>query len=157
MLTPATIFMIILLGIGLIAKNQSLIIAVAVLLVLKWVGLGDKAFPLLQQKGIHIGVTIITIAVLVPIVTGEIGFKELTGAMKSSYAWVALGAGIFVAVIAANGVELLQNDPHITAALVFGTILAVALFNGVAVGPLIGAGIAYMAMRIVSFFTSMGG
>ncbi|RNA70321.1 DUF441 domain-containing protein [Alteribacter keqinensis] len=157
MLTPATIFMIILLGIGLIAKNQSLIIAVAVLLVLKWVGLGDKAFPLLQQKGIHIGVTIITIAVLVPIVTGEIGFKELTGAMKSSYAWIALGAGIFVAVIAANGVELLQNDPHITAALVFGTILAVALFNGVAVGPLIGAGIAYMAMRIVSFFTSMGG
>ncbi|TMW71700.1 DUF441 domain-containing protein [Alteribacter natronophilus] len=157
MITSATAFMLILLAIGLIARNQSLIIAVAFLLILKWTGLGDRAFPLLQQKGIHIGVTIITIAVLVPIVTGEIGFKQLIEATKSSYAWVALGAGIFVAVIAASGVELLQNDPHITTALVFGTILAVALFNGVAVGPLIGAGIAYMAMRIVSYFSSFGG
>lgn len=147
--------MLILLFIGIIAKNQSLLVAVVVLLVIKWVGLGDKAFPLLQQKGIQIGVTIITIAVLVPIITGQIGFKELTDSMKSMYAWIALGAGIFVAIIAANGVELLQTDPHITAALVFGTILAVALFNGVAVGPLIGAGIAYMAMRIVDFFSSI--
>lgn len=147
--------MLILLLIGIIAKNQSLLIAVIVLLVIKWVGLGDKAFPLLQQKGIQIGVTIITIAVLVPIITGQIGFKELTDSMKSMYAWIALGAGIFVAIIAANGVELLQTDPHITAALVFGTIIAVALFNGVAVGPLIGAGIAYMAMKIVDFFSSI--
>ncbi|MFN7250676.1 MAG: DUF441 domain-containing protein [Anaerobacillus sp.] len=156
MISQATFFMLILLVIGIIAKNQSLIIAVVVLLLLKWVGLGDKAFPFIQQKGIQVGVTIITIAVLVPIMTGQIGFKELIDSTKSSYAWIALGAGIFVAVIAASGVELLQTDPHITAALVLGTILAVALFNGVAVGPLIGAGIAYMAMRIVAFISSLG-
>jgi uncharacterized membrane protein (DUF441 family) len=148
--------MLILLVIGIIAKNQSLIIAVVILLLIKWVGLGDKAFPFIQQKGIQVGVTIITIAVLVPIMTGQIGFKELLDSTKSVYAWIALGAGIFVAVIAASGVELLQTDPHITAALVLGTILAVAVFNGVAVGPLIGAGIAYMAMRIVSFISSLG-
>lgn len=53
-----------------------------------------------------------------------------------------------------NGLTLLENDPHITTALVIGTILAVALFGGVAVGPLIGAGIAYLAMQIVKLFTS---
>lgn len=73
--------------------------------------------------------------------------------MKSSYAWIALGAGILVALIAKNGIVLLENDPHITAALVFGTILAVSLFKGVAVGPLIGAGIAYLAMQAVKFFS----
>lgn len=156
MINQATAFMLILLFIGIIAKNQSLIIAVTILLLVKWLGIGDKVFPYIQEKGINIGVTVITIAVLVPIVTGQIGFKELTEAMKSSYAWIALGAGIFVAIIAASGIELLQNDPHITAALVFGTILAVAVFNGVAVGPLIGAGIAYMAMRLIGFFTSLG-
>ncbi|RXI98751.1 DUF441 domain-containing protein [Anaerobacillus alkaliphilus] len=148
--------MIILLLIGIIAKNQSLIVAVVVLLLIKWVGLGEKVYPFIQQKGINVGVTIITIAVLVPIVTGQIGFRELIDSMKSVYAWIALAAGIFVAIIASSGVELLQTDPHITAALVFGTILAVALFNGVAVGPLIGAGIAYMAMRLVAFFSSFG-
>jgi uncharacterized membrane protein (DUF441 family) len=59
-----------------------------------------------------------------------------------------------VALIAKNGLTLLAEDPHITTALVFGTILAVALFNGVAVGPLIGAGIAYIAMQIVKLFSS---
>ncbi len=149
--------MLILLAIALFAKNQSLLVAVSLLLIIKWVGLGDKLFPLLQQKGINIGVTIITIAVLTPIVTGEIGFKQLGEAVRSSYAWIALASGIFVAIIAASGIDLLKSDPHITTALVFGTILAVALFGGVAVGPLIGAGIAYTAMRVVQFFTNLGG
>ena len=157
MISSMTIFLFILLGIGLIAKNQSLIIAVACLFIVKWVGLSDKVFPFLQQKGIQLGVTIITIAVLVPIATGEIGFKEMKEALTSYYAWIALGSGILVAIMAANGVELLRTDPHITTALVLGTILPVALFKGVAVGPLIAAGIAYFAMKIVQFFTSIGG
>ncbi|WP_191560635.1 DUF441 domain-containing protein [Metabacillus idriensis] len=146
------LFLIILLFIGFIAKNQSLMFAVGFLLVIKLTGLDEKLFPHLQSKGINWGVTVITIAVLVPIATGDIGFKQLTEAMKSSYAWIALGAGIAVALIAKNGLTLLAEDPHITTALVFGTILAVSLFGGVAVGPLIGAGIAYLVMQTVKFF-----
>ncbi|MFY4774623.1 DUF441 domain-containing protein [Metabacillus sp. RGM 3146] len=151
-MNQAVIFLCILLGIGLIAKNQSLIFAVAFLLLIKATGLDGKIFPILQSKGINWGVTIITIAVLVPIATGDIGFKQLTEAMKSYTAWIALGSGVAVALIAKNGLVLLTEDPHITAALVLGTILAVSLFNGVAVGPLIGAGIAYLVMQLVKFF-----
>lgn len=147
------IFLLILLVIAMIAKNSTLIIAVAFLLVVKVFGLSDRIFPIIQSKGISWGVTIITIAVLVPIATGEIGFKQLGEAVKSSYAWIAMASGIFVAVIASKGIVLLQNDPHITTALVFGTIFAVAVFQGIAVGPLIGAGIAYMAMKVVELFT----
>ncbi|GLJ03425.1 membrane protein [Bacillus pumilus] len=153
MFTQANLFLVLLLVIALIAKNNSLILAVSVLIAIKLVGLDQKIFPVLQSKGINWGVTVITIAVLVPIATGDIGFKQLGEAMKSSYAWIALGAGILVALIAKNGIVLLENDPHITAALVFGTILAVSLFKGVAVGPLIGAGIAYLAMQAVKFFS----
>ncbi|RPK16014.1 DUF441 domain-containing protein [Priestia endophytica] len=152
MFSQVTLFLLIFLGIAVIAKNQSLIFAVAFLLVIKLIGLDSKLFPYLQSKGINLGVTIITIAVLIPIATGEIGFKQLGDAVKSSYAWIALGAGIAVALIAKHGLTLLQNDPQITAALVIGTILAVALFQGVAVGPLIGAGIAYICMKIVEMF-----
>lgn len=154
MLSQPMLFLIILLGIGVIAKNQSLIIAVSCLLIIKLMGLELKLLPTIGAKGINWGVTIITIAVLVPIATGDIGFKQLLDAVKSAYAWIALGAGIAVALIAKNGLTLLAEDPHITTALVFGTILAVALFNGVAVGPLIGAGIAYIAMQIVKLFSS---
>lgn len=154
MFTQANLFLLLLLAIALIAKNQSLLFAVGFLIVIKAVGLDQKLFPVIQSKGINWGVTVITIAVLVPIATGDIGFKQLGEAMKSYYAWIALGAGIAVALIAKNGLTLLENDPHITTALVIGTILAVALFGGVAVGELIGAGIAYLAMQIVKIFTS---
>lgn len=154
MFSQPVLFLLILLGVGFLAKNQSLLIAVGCLLVIKLIGLESKLLPTIGAKGINWGVTVITIAVLVPIATGEIGFKQLIEALKSSYAWIALGAGIAVALIAKNGLTLLAEDPHITTALVFGTILAVSLFNGVAVGPLIGAGIAYLAMQIVKLFSA---
>ncbi|PEW51871.1 hypothetical protein CN431_02170 [Bacillus cereus] len=152
MISQSTLFLFILLIIGLIAKNQSLTVAIGVLFLLKFTFLGDKVFPYLQTKGINLGVTVITIAVLVPIATGEIGFKQLGEAAKSYYAWIALASGVAVALLAKGGVQLLTADPHITTALVFGTIIAVALFNGVAVGPLIGAGIAYAIMSIIQMF-----
>lgn len=146
------LFLGLLLVIALVAKNQSLIIAVGVLIVLKLLGFDSKIFSYIQGKGINWGVTIITIAVLAPIASGDIGFKDLTGAFKTPYAWIALISGILVALLAKGGVLLLAADPHITTALVLGTILAVSIFKGVAVGPLIGAGIAYAAMRFFEFF-----
>ena len=128
-------------------------LAIAVLLFLKLIGMDTKSFSFLQAKGINWGVTVITIAVLAPIATGEIGFRDLTGAFKTPYAWIALVSGMLVALLAKGGVTLLANDPQITTALVLGTILSVSIFKGVAVGPLIGAGIAYASMKIFSFFT----
>ncbi|MES9681593.1 hypothetical protein CN514_08390 [Bacillus sp. AFS001701] len=148
-MSESTVFLLALLLIGAIAKNNSLIISIIVLLVLKYTPLGVRVFPYMQSKGINLGVTIITIAVLVPIATGEIGFKNLIDALKTPVAWIALLSGIAVALLAKGGVQLLATSPQITAALVLGTVLSVAVFKGVAVGPLIGAGIAYLFIWIV--------
>lgn len=128
-------------------------IAIAVLILLKISGLEAKSFSFLQTKGINWGVTIITIAVLAPIASGQIGFKDLTDAFKSPIAWIALISGMLVALLAKGGVTLLANDPQVTTALVLGTILSISIFKGVAVGPLIGAGIAYTAIKIFGYFT----
>ena len=151
-MSQSLLFLVLLLAISLIAKNQSLMLAIVILLVLKVNGTADKVFSLIQSKGINWGVTMITVAVLVPIATGEIGFKELTDSLKSPYAWIALISGVIVAILGKQGVTLLAESPHITTSLVIGTVLAIALFKGVAVGPLIGAGIAYMAMKVFGFF-----
>ncbi|MEH7439803.1 DUF441 domain-containing protein [Neobacillus drentensis] len=153
MISESLLFLFLLLIIGLIAKNSSLMVAVGILFILKAGGLDAKSFSFVQSKGINWGVTIITVAVLAPIASGDIGFKDLTGAFKSSYAWIALISGMAVALLAKGGVKLLADDPQITTALVLGTILSVSLFKGVAVGPLIGAGIAYAAMKVFSFFS----
>jgi len=151
MFSSSYLFLNLLLVIAFIAKNNSLLIAVACLVLLKAVGLDAKAFSYIQSKGINWGVTIITIAVLVPIATGDIGFKDLSAAFKSPFAWIALISGILVALLAKGGIVLLAEDPQITTALVLGTIFAVSIFNGVAVGPLIGAGIAYIAIKAMEW------
>jgi uncharacterized membrane protein (DUF441 family) len=151
MYSQSFLFLLLLLVIGLAAKNNSLMISVGVLLLFKIIGLDNKFFSAIQSRGINWGVTIITIAVLAPIASGKIGFKDLSEAFKSPFAWIALISGIIVALLAKGGVTLLAKDPQITTALVLGTILAVSLFKGVAVGPLIGAGIAYSAMKIMEF------
>ncbi|MFJ7727198.1 DUF441 domain-containing protein [Neobacillus sp. NPDC097160] len=153
MISESLLFLLLLLIIGLIAKNSSLMIAIAVLLLLKAGGMDAKSFTFLQSKGINWGVTVITIAVLAPIASGEIGFKDLSGAFKTPFAWIALISGMLVAMLAKGGVKLLADDPQITTALVLGTILSVSIFKGVAVGPLIGAGIAYAAMKVFGFFS----
>jgi uncharacterized membrane protein (DUF441 family) len=148
MLNQPILFLVLLLVIGFIAKNNSLVVSVGVLILLKMGGAGSKFFSFIQMKGINWGVTIITIAVLAPIASGKIGFRDLFETFKSPYAWIALISGMLVALLAKGGVNLLASDPQITTALVIGTILAVSLFKGVAVGPLIGAGIAYAAMKM---------
>ncbi|MFO1444004.1 DUF441 domain-containing protein [Bacillus sp. Bva_UNVM-123] len=151
MFNQPLVFLLLLLVISFIAKNQSLMIAAIILIALKLIGLDSKGFGFLQSKGINWGITIITIAVLAPIASGDIGFKELIDAFKSPNAWIALVSGIAVALLAKGGVGLLAEEPHITTALVVGTIIAVSFFRGVAVGPLIGAGIAYLVMKLFEF------
>ena len=90
----------------------------------------------------------ITVAVLAPIATGKIGFAQLKDSLTSYAAWIAVVAGILVAIFGKYGVQFLQSDPQMTAALVLGTVLAVAIFQGVAVGPIIGGGIAYVLVKL---------
>ncbi|WP_338082257.1 DUF441 domain-containing protein [Exiguobacterium qingdaonense] len=146
MMMSAYLFLILLVLIGVIAQNQSIIIASSALLIIKALGFGDQLFPTLASKGINWGVTIITIAVLVPIATGDIGFKELWNSIRGPVGIIAFGSGIFVALVAAQGVQLMRVDPVVTTALLAGTILAVGFMKGIPVGPLIGAGIAALIL-----------
>nr|WP_198661536.1 DUF441 domain-containing protein [Exiguobacterium flavidum] len=144
----AYLFLLALVLIGVIAQNKSLIIAASFLLIIKAIGLEDRAFPSLQAKGITWGVTLITAAVLVPIATGDIGFRELAQSIRGHVGIIAFLSGIFVAIVAASGVGLMKQDPVVTTALLAGTILAVGAFRGVPVGPLIGAGIAALLISL---------
>jgi len=145
------LFLLLFLAAGGFAKNQPLILAVLFLLFVKILFPGGRIFAILQEKGIAWGITIITVAVLVPVATGEIGFQELIGPLKSVNGVIALLSGVLVALLAKAGVAQLAEDPAMMAAIVFGTILGLSFFNGVAVGPMIGAGIAWLAIKLFEY------
>jgi len=94
-------------------------------------------------------VTVISVAILVPIATGQIGFKDLLNAFKSPVGFVAVACGVLVAILSSKGVGLLSQSPEITVALVFGTIMGVVLFKGIAAGPVIASGITFVIIQVM--------
>lgn len=143
-------FLAVILIIACIAKNQSLAFATLVVMLLKllspWTA---KWMEIINSRGISWGVTLITIAILIPIATGKIGFHELWMAFRSPLGWCAIICGALVAILSAKGVHLIDQSPEITVALVFGTILGVVLFRGIAAGPVIAAGLTYCLFSII--------
>lgn len=144
------IFLGLIMLVALLAKNQSLIIATGFILLVKLIPTSKVFLTWLQGKGINLGVTIITAAILVPIATGEIGLKDLLDAFKSPIGWIAVFCGGLVAVLSSKGVGLIASDPQITVALVFGTILGVVFLKGIAAGPVIASDITYCLLQLFS-------
>jgi uncharacterized membrane protein (DUF441 family) len=96
---------------------------------------------------LKVGVIILTMGVLAPVALGKIPWSQLVDTMKSSAGLAAVIVGIFVAYLGGRGANLLTNQPTIVTGLMIGTIIGVALFRGVPVGPLIAAGILSLFLR----------
>jgi uncharacterized membrane protein (DUF441 family) len=143
------LFLIGIFVVALLGKNQSLIIASVVVLVLKLIPYSDRFFAVIEKQGINWGVTIISVAILIPIATGKIGIMDLINAFKSPVGWIAVACGILVSLLSFQGVGFLSSSPEVTVALVMGTIIGVVFMNGVAAGPIIASGIAYMIIQLL--------
>ena len=143
------LFLLTILVIALIAKNNSLVLATLCVMLLKLFGpYTNKLMTLINQKGINWGILIITIAILIPIATGKITFYDLLAAFKSPIGWIAIICGIAVAIFSAKGVALIDASPQITVALVIGTIIGVVVFRGLAAGPIIASGMTYLLFQL---------
>jgi len=125
---------------GVVSKNDTVTIAMIVLALLRMIHV-DRAFPLLEKYGITLGVIVLTIGVMAPIASGKIGIAELLRTFTQWKSLLAIAVGILVAYLGGRGVSLMSAQPLVVTGLLLGTIIGVAVFRGVPVGPLIAAGI----------------
>lgn len=139
--------------VSVIGNNHSVSIAAAALLLIKLLGL-DLWFPYIQSHGIDVGITVITMAVLIPLVQGRISIGEMLDACKSQTGLVAILIGILVAWLATKGMFFMKEVPESVTSLIVGTIIGVCFFHGLAVGPLIAGGIVSVAVSFLSLFNS---
>lgn len=133
------LLLVVLIVLGLISQNSAVTISAAVLLIMQQTLL-SKYIPFIDQYGLKIGIIILTIGVLSPLVSGRIMLPELNQLLNWKML-VSIIAGVLVAWLGGRGVGLMGNQPVLVTGLLIGTIIGVALFKGVPVGPLIAAGI----------------
>ena len=143
--------LLILVVLSVLGKNQPVAVAASVLLIIKLLGL-NSWFLILESKGMNIGITILTLAILAPLATGRISINNIIDTLKSPVALLALAAGVFVAWAAGRGLLFINSSPEIVTSLVLGTVVGVCFLQGVAIGPLIAGGLVSLVLSFSNFF-----
>ncbi len=127
-------------ALGIISSNTPVTVAMVFLLLLRVLNL-NQAFPWLEKYGLTVGIIILTIGVMAPLASGKISLQTIGESFLHWKSLLAIGVGLLVAHLGGRGATLMSTQPTVVAGLLIGTVLGVALFKGVPVGPLIAAGI----------------
>ncbi|KOP67735.1 hypothetical protein AMS62_22610 [Bacillus sp. FJAT-18019] len=127
-------------GLGIISSNTAVTVAMLVLLFIRVTGF-QQAFPWLEKYGLTLGVIILTIGVMSPLASGKMSLQSIGESFLNWKSLLAIAVGMLVAYLGGRGATLMGSNPTVVAGLLVGTVLGVALFRGVPVGPLIAAGL----------------
>ncbi|WVD72293.1 DUF441 domain-containing protein [Orbus wheelerorum] len=143
MMTQFDVTFFVLLGIAALCyltHNNTVTFAILLLLLFKLTPLATY-FPFLNRYGMTIGIVVITAAMMVPLANGSISYKDILRSFTTWQSILAVVVGILVSWLGTRGVSLMGANPTVINGLIIGTLIGVAFFKGIAVGPLIAAGI----------------
>ncbi len=136
-----TLFILLgLVALSFFSHNTTVAVAVMVLIIVRITPL-NTYFPWVEKQGLTIGIVILTIGVMAPIASGTLPPSTLISSFLNWKSLIAIAVGVFVSWLGGRGVTLMSSQPSLVAGLLVGTVLGVALFRGVPVGPLIAAGL----------------
>ncbi|HHW06382.1 MAG TPA: DUF441 domain-containing protein [Clostridia bacterium] len=144
----ANLIILAVLAVAVLGHNHTVALAAALVLVINLAGLGQVVLPFLEARGLEIGIVILTAAILAPLAAGKIDSQQVISTLTNVRTVLAVGVGVLVAFLGGKGVDLLTIEPQLITGVVFGTILGVAFFKGVPVGPLICSGILYYIFKL---------
>lgn len=133
------LLLVLLILLGVLGNNSSITISATILLLMQQTFL-TKYIPFMEKYGLNIGIIILTIGVLSPIISGKIPLPHIS-VLFNWKIYLAIAVGMLVAWFGGRGVSLIGTQPILLTGLLVGTILGVAFFGGIPVGPLIAAGI----------------
>lgn len=126
-------------ALGIIGNNPSITISALIILLVQQTPL-LKFAPLLEKYGLQLGIMLLMIGVLAPLITGKVPAAQIAALFISWKTVAAILVGAVVAWLGGRGIQLMQVNPPIVTGLMIGTIIGVAFWRGVPVGPLIAAG-----------------
>ncbi|MGI6226556.1 MAG: DUF441 domain-containing protein [Peptococcales bacterium] len=139
--------------IGILGRSSLLATSACILLVLKLTRL-QHYFPLIERRGLEVGLLFLLLSVLVPFAGDQINVRDI---LKGILSWkgimCALG-GALATYMNGAGLHMLKIQPELMSGLVVGSIIGIVVFKGIPVGPLMAAGLAAAFIRIIEMFSN---
>ncbi|MEJ8545457.1 DUF441 domain-containing protein [Brevibacillus borstelensis] len=145
------IMLVILIVIGLIGRSPIIATAASILLVLKLTAL-ERLFPVVERRGLELGLLFLTISVLVPFASEKISWRDITPLFTTVIGMMALAGGAIATWMNGKGLDLLRTEPSIIVGLVIGSIFGIVFLRGIPVGPLMAAGITAFVLKLWEWF-----
>lgn len=137
---------------GWASRSNSLTVAAGILLLLKLLGI-KSLFPLLEERGVEVGLFFLMTAVLAPLALERVGIKEINLTFSSLPGLLAIAGGIIATKLNGMGLNLLESQPEIILGLVIGSLIGIIFLKGVPVGPLMAAGVAALFLFLIKLFS----
>ncbi|PKM42073.1 MAG: DUF441 domain-containing protein [Firmicutes bacterium HGW-Firmicutes-8] len=134
--------------IGILGKSNILATAACILLVIKLTNL-FVLFPILERRGLELGLLFLMVSVLVPFATGQVPPKELLNSFASVPGILAILGGTLATYMNGQGLNMLKVEPELMVGLVIGGIIGIVFLKGIPVGPLMAAGLTALFLKIV--------
>ncbi len=136
------------LALGVLSRNNLLISASGMLLLFLFSGY-LPAVSFFEEKGVELGILILTVSVLAPLASGSAGLADIRSLVTGRSGLAAVIAGMLAAYLTGQGVSILRLQPEIVMGLAIGSILGTAFLGGIPAGPLVAAGFASMLLRVL--------
>lgn len=152
MFTTENIGLIILLILGLIARSNLVAAAATILLMLRFTRL-TFLLPMLERRGVEIGLLFLTIAMLVPFALGKVNLREIGKSFLTVPGILALVGGALATHLNGRGLHLLNDHSQLMISLIVGSIIGIVIWGGMPVGPLMAAGLTYLMLEMASWIT----
>jgi uncharacterized membrane protein (DUF441 family) len=143
--------LILLIVIGFLGKSNVIAMAACILLAIKLSRL-DSLLPLLERRGVEVGLLFLLLAVLVPFADGKVPPKDLLRTFTTFPGIFALVGGALATHLNGKGINLLTLQPELMIGLVIGSIMGIVFWGGVPVGPLMAGGITAFLLELFHRF-----
>jgi uncharacterized membrane protein (DUF441 family) len=137
-----------LLLIGIIARSNLIAIAACLLLIVKFTNI-HFLFPLLERRGLELGLLFLILSILVPLANGHVSEQDIMYNLTSLPGILAVAGGAIATHLNTEGLRLMQVDPEVVFGIVLGSILGIVFLNGVPVGPLMAAGATALFLKVL--------
>lgn len=144
------VVLVVLILIGLLGRSNILATAACLLLVMKLLNL-QSFFPMLERRGLELGLLFLLVSVLVPFAAGKILVRDVVLNFTTIPGILAIAGGALATYMNSQGLNMLKFDPELMIGLVMGSIVGIIFWGGIPVGPLMAAGLTAFFLQIVNW------
>lgn len=149
-MNTSTLLLLLIMLLGILGRSNIIAAAAAALLLLEFANL-ERFFPLLERRALEVGLIFLVVSVLIPFTYGRVAPVEILRSFTNTTGLIAILSGLLATLLNYQGLELLQRYPHMMIGMILGSIIGVAFFGGIPVGPLMAGGIAALLVYLVEY------